>query len=56
MEHIKSLKKSLPKVRNVSLPHLKKINSNNYKPKKKKHINNTKNKNNNGWKKDETWE
>lgn len=27
MSHNKSLKKSLPKVRNISLPHLKKKNS-----------------------------
>lgn len=52
MEHIESIKKSLPKVRNVSLPLFKKMSSKEFKPKKKKHIINSKNKNNNGWKKD----
>lgn len=54
MEHIKSITKSPPKMRNVSLPHLKKTNSN-YNKKKKKVPQHHKHKNNNGWKKDETW-
>ncbi len=51
MEHIKSLRKSSPKVRNISLPHLKK-NNKDVKPRKKKVAIHQKNKNNNGWKKD----
>lgn len=42
-------------MRNVSLPHLKKANSG-YNKKKKKVPQHHKHKNNNGWKKDETWE